>query len=80
MKIKNILALLFLLVCISNTTNSVYAASVIPQKNANVTVSVQASDEEATDEADFLKRFSLILVPKIPPQLESYPDPPEISQ
>lgn len=49
-----ILALMFSLL----VTDKVYAAGVMPQKDANVSITVQADDEDC-DEVELIKRFSL---------------------
>ena len=56
---NKILGLLLIMLFVFGSISSVQAASVIPQKDANVTVSVHAEDDEECDETELIKRFSL---------------------
>ena len=56
---KNILAILLTLVLCVCFVEQANAASLIPHKDANVTVTVQTDDEDECDEAELIKRFSL---------------------
>ena len=56
---KNILAILLSLICIICFVEQANAASLIPHKDANVTVTVQADEQEECDETELIKRFSL---------------------
>lgn len=56
---KTILSILLALIFTIGFVQQADAASLIPHKDANVTVTVQADDEEECDEAELIKRFSL---------------------
>ena len=56
---KNIFGVLLAIALMCSIIEQSNAASLIPHKDANVTVTVQADDEEDCDEAELIKRFSL---------------------
>lgn len=56
---NKILGLLLIMLFVCGTANISQAASVIPHKDANVTVSVLADEDEECDETELIKRFSL---------------------
>ena len=56
---NKILGLLLIMLFVCGTANISQAATVIPHKDANVTVSVFSDEDEECDETELIKRFSL---------------------